>query len=907
MRILKISLSRHGLRLSACLSLLSCLWLCYSCQNERDEFPLHGRTVGFTVTATNDAFTQASPAGTRSAASDTLPQVEITELEGARSADGQPLYLHTLTENGIYTDDEATDAEEAVTRGTPVTTATMHADATVFAATYPATDTWNNSMPPSYFYNVQVKKSENWATSYNWPGSNKKIAFFAYAPHQCTGVTLTSASSTPGAPTIRYIVPTTVTDQTDLLTASSTDVAGDIYAATPLTFKHALTAIRFETGSTLLPGTVTKISLKNVYGMGTYRIGDTNWSAHSYQRNFEQTLSVITPDPNVEGTPITQPAQTFMMIPQTLPTNATVEVVYVDNVTQTSHTLTASIAGKTWEMGKTVTYRINSSSITIIPMLTVTAPTDFTHAGGTEQYKVESYALVSTSGGAQFKKPIAWTTEFSENGGVSWSDTKPAWLTAFTTSGNGWVTPENFSATVTAQTGVEQPIPGNVTLQNTSPVNNGTTNVYDLSTKGGTAPMQTANCYIVNAAGRYCLPLVYGNAVDYVKVPGTGSNVSSYTSTENRTDILKTFINHLGAEITDPYIYSNANCVPANCTLVWQDEPNLVTNVALSSDNHFLEFNVNQATIRQGNAVVAVRNASNEIMWSWHIWVTDYVLGTDLKVITNYKGDPFTIMPINIGWCDGKQVTYAERTVQVRFKQPGTGATQTITVKQKAHNASNLGNNTYFQFGRKDPFVGGIPDGIYFKNKTWYDTNGNIKIDQTPTTNSFSIGDACITSGILNPNTFCINDDMDKKYHNLWSANFNPYLSGNEDIPTVKTIYDPSPAGYRMPARKVFTGFTKTGGNVLAASPLVNGTYNDLGWNFYCNSSQTETVFFPFSGERQRYDGKPNGVIYGHCWTAHTNGLGRGQELLYTIPPNTVGALYSTWGTQGNSVRPCQE
>ena len=118
---------------------------------------------------------------------------------------------------------------------------------------------------------------------------------------------------------------------------------------------------------------------------------------------------------------------------------------------------------------------------------------------------------------------------------------------------------------------------------------------YDLSTSGGTTAMRTANCYVINAPGQYSLPLVYGNAIK-----DGGTNASAYTSQSSGTYVLKTFVNHLDAAITDPYIYNNAGCTPLDAVLVWQDEENLVTNVRLSSDKHSLTFDVPQATIKQG-------------------------------------------------------------------------------------------------------------------------------------------------------------------------------------------------------------------------------------------------------------------------------------------------------------------
>lgn len=33
-------------------------------------------------------------------------------------------------------------------------------------------------------------------------------------------------------------------------------------------------------------------------------------------------------------------------------------------------------------------------------------------------------------------------------------------------------------------------------------------------------------------------------------------------------------------------------------------------------------FYIGKETINQGNAVIAVRDDSSNILWSWHIWVT---------------------------------------------------------------------------------------------------------------------------------------------------------------------------------------------------------------------------------------------------------------------------------------------
>ena len=877
--------------------LLSAL-LFAACSDEHETGHRAGASIGFAVTALQGA--GDAPSTTRAAA-DSVPHLEITPIGGETSDGGQELYLHTLTEEGIATDEAreagagvAGESGGATTKGAPVTTATMHADATVFAAVYPSTDTWNNTVAPSYFFDTQVKRSESWTTAYYWPGTNKRVAFFAYAPHHCAGVTLTTGIGTPGAPAFSYTVPAAVAAQTDLLTASSVDVAGVLHAPAPLTFRHALTAVRFETGNPLLPGTVTKITLKGVYGTATHRIGETAWSAYSGVRDFAQVLNVTTPDPNVLGAPITQPAATFMMLPQTLPAGAQLEVVYTDKLTNTQRTLTASIAGKTWPMGKTVTYRISTSSISVVPMLNVIAPGDFEHTGGTQNYTVSSYLEVTRPGDATKTLPMAWTVEYSTDNGLNWSSTKPAWLTTFTESGPGGNTPAAHQATAAAQVKVVYE-PNNDNLRAASPKTN-----WNLSNATGADAVQnTANCYVVNAPGTYRLPLVYGNAIK-----NGSTNASAYTSTASGANVLTTFINHRGANITDPYIYNNTNCTPNNCTLIWQDEQDLVTGVGLSGN--FLTFTVNQATIKQGNAVVAVRDASNTVLWSWHIWVTDYVLGTNLKTITNFQNYNYTILPVNIGWCDEKRENYAERQVKVRFKQQTTqgypGTTETVTVKQKAKEIIYIGNNTYYQYGRKDPFVGALAGNI---NKTWYDASGATHTDDRPATSSFPYNNACITSGIQNPGIFCTNSYMDRKYANLWSANNTVYTANDNTV--IKTIYDPCPVGYQMPPSNVFTGFTTTGQNTLIQSEFnVSGAWSN-GLNFYCGLNHTGgTDFFPGSGCRYCYSGMQNRIgISGFCWSSGPSHIDGAFSL--DLYPHHLLPLSSNYRGHGLGVRPCQE
>ena len=886
------------------------------------EGALRGGYLRFEVTEANSSRTR-SQSRTAEDSLQTKESAAVFTLQGETPAD--TLFLHASVADGIAAPQPNAQTDRPQTRATPIETANFYDSFGVLASVY--TGSWSETAClPDYMYNVEVTKASSWTTSYHWPGSGRNIRFFAYAPYNGTGISLSSATKA-GTPTIAYTVPKAVGAQRDLLVAATSGIAGNTAAAAPLTFAHALTAIRFTTGDDMLAGRITKITLKGVYGSGSYTMGADSWGDYGATADFSQTLRA-----DVDGSAdqeITPVAATFMMLPQTLPSGASIEVVYTDNLTSTQRTLTASIAGSLWPIGKTVTYRISTSSISMTPTFSVTPPSAFTYAGGSQNYSVTSCAAVSRSSDASQTVPVAWTAEFVEDDGAGGYNviSRPDWLTAFTASGAGSISDSSFSAAVAAQTAVTSNS-HNETLWKAEPVSG----TYDLSTKGGTTAMNTANCYIINAPGKYSLPLVYGNAVK-----NGSTNASAYTSQASGTYVLKTFVNHLDAPITDPYIYNNADCTPNNAVLVWQDEENLVTNVALAPDGHSLTFDVGSATIKQGNAIVAVRDASNRIMWSWHIWVTDFVPGLPPtvtphynpaemqrdKVVTSNRGLKYTFMGVNIGWCDGGITTYDARSVKVRFKQTKTGATQIITISQDAGETKECGNCSYFQFGRKDPMLGGIlttswppdPKSCYSDSGYAFDKSGTGKV---------SIGTA-----IQNPHVFYDRDPnrpwdwCSTSYYNCWSADNIETTAYDKEV--VKTVYDPSPVGYHLPPPDAFTGFTYSGQTTRKSSEgdsyfgsQFNSPYTssddvglNYGWTVYCNrmpgignyDTSGGVIFIPGTSMlHASYSGLGR---FGFYWAAVGHSIDAGLSTTYS--PNGFVLLYPSVRYYGFTVRPVRE
>ena len=817
-----------------------------------------------------------------------MPQGSVSSLQGGRTS----LYLHTLYTDSIALPPSDSRPDRGVlTRATPIKDVNMYESFGVSAYSY--TGSWSEDKTPNYFYNATASKSDGGYTlssTHYWPGSSYKMKFFAYAPTANTQYVL-SGRTQAGSPTISVTIPSDVNDQKDLLVAKTDELAGNTNTAVALSFNHALTAIRFVCGDDMQVGTVKSVSLKNVYSKGTYNMGTQTWSDLDTPATFSQTLDKVT-----TGTPdeaLTSEAQTFMMVPQTLPDGAQLEVVFTDN-SSVDHTLTADIKGTSWPVGKTITYKISSSSINWSYTLTVSGPADFTYTGGTQPYSVTSYR--ENTKGVQEAAP--WTAQYSVDNGVSWTDTRPEWLTAFTASGAGGTSAQPYDATVSVQTGTDTS-PHTTALQNATAKGTADT-PYNLSnqTDGGPTDENTANCYVVSAPGYYSFPLVYGNALK-----NRSTNESAYKTGNTGSNILSNFINHTGAGISDPYIANNNGCTPAKAELVWQDVMDLVTDIKYNagSNGGNISFKVDRFSIQQGNAVIAIKDASNNVLWSWHIWVTDENIDNVIEV-TNYQNVKYNIMPVNLGWCDDDVTTYAERSCKVRFT--AGDASKEVTIRQVSASITIRGNHPYYQWGRKDPLR--PSNGLANTNKTWYDKNGTSS-QSNPATENFSAGVTCIMNYILKPDVMQNQVSGDNAYANLWSVDNTVYTAN--DNPVVKTVYDPSPVGFKLPPGNVFTGFTTTGGSISTSSEI-NGTWSSSslkGWNFYTDSSKSKTIFFPASGYRYRSNGMVSNVSSdGFYWSAVPSSPTKGHYLYFSslqvIPLST-----SNYRAVGFGVRSCQE
>lgn len=275
-------------------------------------------------------------------------------LRSDNSAD--TLCMRAVVTDGIYTSQAQ---QTAVTRGLPVT------GQNDFYSQFHVVAYWKRGSTAvgNFFMDEDAAKkstdSNIWSTDriYYWPGLDHKLQFVAWAPTAISGFT----APTTASKTLAYTVPATVADQKDILVAQTEEIEGtNKTTAVPLSFEHICTQVRFVIGSEMQPGTIKSIKLKGIKNAGTYDIASKSWTLTDATAEFSQTMNQATTGSETEGTAITSGENIFMMLPQTLGETAQVEVVFT-NENGEDRTLTASIVGTSWPIGKTVTYKLSIS------------------------------------------------------------------------------------------------------------------------------------------------------------------------------------------------------------------------------------------------------------------------------------------------------------------------------------------------------------------------------------------------------------------------------------------------------------------------------------------------------------------------------------------------------------------
>ena len=288
-----------------------------------------------------------------------------------------------------------------------------------------------------------------------------------------------------------------------------------------------------------------------------------------------------------------------------------------------------------------------------------------------------------------------------------------------------------------------------------------TSSAVNLSSNG------SANSYIVSKSGTYSISAVKGNS---------NTSVGSVSSVEVLWETFGTDREPLVGALISGVIYENGKV-----------------------------YFKTAYTYREGNAVIAAKDASGTILWSWHIWLTDQPAE---QVYYNNAG---TMMDRNLG---------------------ATSATP--------GDVGALG--LLYQWGRKDPFLGSssISSSVVAKSTiTW------------PSAVSSNSSNGTIEYATAHPTKFIT-------YNN---SNYDWYYTGSESIDNTrwttsdgaKSIYDPCPKGWRVPdggIAGVWSTVLDTPNSITAAFDSYN-----KGMNFSGKFGSDSVIWYPCTGLYSSRDG----------------------------------------------------
>lgn len=371
-----------------------------------------------------------------------------------------------------------------------------------------------------------------------------------------------------------------------------------------------------------------------------------------------------------------------------------------------------------------------------------------------------------------------------------------------------------------------------------------------------TKTLSTANCYVVNANNH----LYKFNAT----IMGNGKVTPAAIIKNSNSDIIQ------AAPEIKPLTLA-----PASAFVIWEtgNKGDVIEDGSLQVLDGYVLFKTAD-NLKNGNALIGIKDTEGNTLWSWHIWKTNYNPETDYVVHDTRKIDSLNYPDYNHSYA---------RVFRMMKYNLGTIATDNAT-----DNAGDLG--LFYQWGRKDPFVGAagwINGGSRIEtfNATgseWLDGRTGGNAIQRETTGSGA--SATIAYSIQHPTHFIYAPQSDggitydwlnvtayaDQRDNLWG---NPNYTAK--VPNTasgsKSIYDPCPPGWRVPLQDSFTRFTLSGLNTNSLTEYnVYQSDFDKGWLFYSTGDAYGSYFYwGACGSLSWNLGTLLDVnTSGHCWTS---------------------------------------
>lgn len=340
--------------------------------------------------------------------------------------------------------------------------------------------------------------------------------------------------------------------------------------------------------------------------------------------------------------------------------------------------------------------------------------------------------------------------------------------------------------------------------------------VVDINMYNGTITMQSPAEDTENAVQRGMMTLtgytptggtrsldIFLAIVDQVDFTGNPSNCYMATKPQHRY-------------IFNPMIGgSNTPLETVDVKLLWQTKSKLIKY--LDMKDNVVSFYVdedanNKGMVMSGNALIGGYNAAGEIIWSWHIWVTNNDFADEENVVTLGGA---TVMNVNLG----------AETNSYGSKDP-----------TKIYESYGL----YYQWGRKDPFVG--PKYYEFNYNTQATLYDSYSYELYLSVAASDENQGTIAWATAHPTTL-IKGEKSNGYDWLYTGHDNELWSTN-----VKTENDPCPTGWRLADASIFAGLSLNSEYDAKSLEELKPLYGVM------LTDGTSDYFFAAQGRRNYYD-----------------------------------------------------
>lgn len=238
-----------------------------------------------------------------------------------------------------------------------------------------------------------------------------------------------------------------------------------------------------------------------------------------------------------------------------------------------------------------------------------------------------------------------------------------------------------------------------------------------------------------------------------------------------------------------------------------------------------------------GNGLIAAYDASGKILWSWHLWVTDYS--------PSPNGDATVLEPAT-----KRKMKYAfnENIDQPPMMDRNLGAQAGYIKVPSTEIERSKANGLHYQWGRKDPFPGS------FTTKPM----SSVEVSSVPTegllnlygSDGYTFLPRKTDGSQVNIETSCKNPTVIYNPYGTWYTPESQYWGAGTD----KTFYDPCPQGWRVPEGKNYYHLFNNGAGSGSMRSL-NSSENyvkDGGVLVYCDKQNSVPTYFRLTGYQEK-------------------------------------------------------